>query len=290
MNTSHSKPRSGFTLIELLVVIAIIAILAAILFPVFAKAREKARQITCASNQKQLGLAFFQYAQDYDEKFPIGAYPFLPSANRIFVGAGWAGEVYPYVKSIGLYKCPDDATTGKTVGTTFYPGVVSYSMNMEIARNDEGIGGSTASMQGVASTVLLFEIRGDGGVNITDPQEAGGALPSCGSNGLAFSGARCNFDASENTATPIETGYMNGTDNDARYYAGFDNKPGGLHSDGSNYLFTDGHAKWLRPGSVSPGGTAASSTSNQIDGNNAAGTQGKFSDGKTTPTATFSAI
>ena len=62
--------RRGFTLIELLVVIAIIAILAAILFPVFAKAREKARQITCTSNEKQLGLAFLQYVQDYDETYP----------------------------------------------------------------------------------------------------------------------------------------------------------------------------------------------------------------------------
>jgi prepilin-type N-terminal cleavage/methylation domain-containing protein len=68
MQTSR---KSGFTLIELLVVIAIIAILAAILFPVFAQAREKARQITCASNMKQLGLGIIQYTQDYDEIYPV---------------------------------------------------------------------------------------------------------------------------------------------------------------------------------------------------------------------------
>ena len=75
--------RAGFTLIELLVVIAIIAILAAILFPVFAKAREKARQIACASNMKQIGLGIIQYTQDNDETFPSG----------VWSGSGWAGAI-----------------------------------------------------------------------------------------------------------------------------------------------------------------------------------------------------
>ena len=97
------KNRRGFTLIELLVVIAIIAILAAILFPVFAKAREKARQITCASNEKQLGLGVLQYTQDNDERLPCG------NVNGGALGNfpdGWAGQIYPYVKSTGVYKCP----------------------------------------------------------------------------------------------------------------------------------------------------------------------------------------
>jgi len=85
--------KSGFTLIELLVVIAIIAILAAILFPVFAKAREKARQTTCTSNEKQLGLAFAQYNQDYDENYPVGI------TTNGHPGSAWAGRIYPYVKS-----------------------------------------------------------------------------------------------------------------------------------------------------------------------------------------------
>ena len=86
--------QKGFTLIELLVVIAIIAILAAILFPVFAKVREKARQTSCLSNEKQIGLAFMQYSEDYDEKIPLSR--------------GWASFTYPYIKSIAVYKCPDD--------------------------------------------------------------------------------------------------------------------------------------------------------------------------------------
>ncbi|MEN6303815.1 MAG: DUF1559 domain-containing protein [Armatimonadia bacterium] len=92
--------RRGFTLIELLVVIAIIAILAAILFPVFAKAREKARQSSCLSNVKQLGLGVLSYAQDYDEMFPRTA---------ITVGAGnygWETLIHPYIKNDQLFTCP----------------------------------------------------------------------------------------------------------------------------------------------------------------------------------------
>jgi prepilin-type N-terminal cleavage/methylation domain-containing protein/prepilin-type processing-associated H-X9-DG protein len=97
------KKSNAFTLIELLVVIAIIAILAAILFPVFATAREKARQSTCESNEKQIALGIIQYTQDYDEVFPGG------SENS---GAGWqttwAGVVLPYIKSTAVFLCPDD--------------------------------------------------------------------------------------------------------------------------------------------------------------------------------------
>src|SRR5579862_7576250 len=96
-----SSKRYGFTLIELLVVIAIIAILAAILFPVFAKVREKARQTSCESNMKQLGLGFIQYVQDNDETMPVPADAY---------GEGWAGHIYPYIKSTGVFGCPDDPT------------------------------------------------------------------------------------------------------------------------------------------------------------------------------------
>ena len=113
--------RKGFTLIELLVVIAIIAILAAILFPVFAKAREKARQTGCTSNLKQLGLAMLQYAQDYDEKLPV---------LRWFVGPNQYLPQYlnPYVKASDVWLCPamQDIKKNNATGTDFDPNATPY--------------------------------------------------------------------------------------------------------------------------------------------------------------------
>jgi prepilin-type N-terminal cleavage/methylation domain-containing protein/prepilin-type processing-associated H-X9-DG protein len=118
--------RKGFTLIELLVVIAIIAILAAILFPVFAQAREKARAISCASNEKQLGLAVLMYVQDNDE--------FFPAANNAWnnqppLQDSWQQRISPYIKSVGVLGCPDDAQGG-ILGTDGTSGVqTSYAAN-----------------------------------------------------------------------------------------------------------------------------------------------------------------
>src|SRR5688500_12314957 len=97
------RPRKGFTLIELLVVIAIIAILAAILFPVFAQAREKARQSACFSNMKQLALGVMMYTQDYDDTLPKG-YHALPGGGNF----PWPLAVAPYVKNTAIFRCPSD--------------------------------------------------------------------------------------------------------------------------------------------------------------------------------------
>ncbi len=97
------RMRRGFTLIELLVVIAIIAILAAILFPVFARAKSKARQASCQSNMKQLALAFIMYCSDYDGKFPAVYNDALGYPQGRII---WADCIYPYVKNRQLFMCP----------------------------------------------------------------------------------------------------------------------------------------------------------------------------------------
>jgi prepilin-type N-terminal cleavage/methylation domain-containing protein/prepilin-type processing-associated H-X9-DG protein len=123
----NNSARRGFTLIELLVVIAIIAILAAILFPVFAQAREQARQTVCTSNSRQIGLQVRMYVQDYDETMPIFyAYNSQPPAGK----PGHKGielEILPYGKSKELFKCPDDSG-GPSIPDPTYgcPGLKSY--------------------------------------------------------------------------------------------------------------------------------------------------------------------
>src|SRR5215212_493543 len=108
------RKERGFTLIELLVVIAIIAILAAILFPVFAQAREKGRQASCLSNCKQIGLASNMYVQDYDETLPghdwqkgQGLWP-LPDGRTYKGHLGWPVQFYPYIKNTSVFVCPSD--------------------------------------------------------------------------------------------------------------------------------------------------------------------------------------
>ncbi len=132
--------RRGFTLIELLVVIAIIAILAAILFPVFARAREKARQTSCLSNVKQMMLGVLMYTQDYDERFPMdgmyngfGSYPSAPF---------WDVLLQPYIKNTQIYRCPSAPASASANGTR------NYSYNAIV-------GGSWVNPQGAFSLAQI---------------------------------------------------------------------------------------------------------------------------------------
>jgi prepilin-type N-terminal cleavage/methylation domain-containing protein/prepilin-type processing-associated H-X9-DG protein len=147
--------RRGFTLIELLVVIAIIAILAAILFPVFARARENARKSTCQSNLKQLGLAFMQYAQDYDERFPVcigwTSYDDKVSKGWLY----WYERLEPYLKNTQILWCPSDADHTSITGSGGTEGYVcDYAYNLYVGSNG---GASLASMENPVGTVLVTE-------------------------------------------------------------------------------------------------------------------------------------
>ncbi len=143
----HTK--SAFTLIELLVVIAIIAILAAIIFPVFASAREKARQTVCASNTKQLSLGVLMYAQDYDETLPPTA---IASENNN--GILWPVLLHPYIKNDQVRHCPDDSKGQFN----------SYGLN-EIIFSDltdpvglKSLAQTLAAIQTPAETIMMSEL------------------------------------------------------------------------------------------------------------------------------------
>ena len=166
MNRSIArKGKSGFTLIELLVVIAIIAILAAILFPVFAQAREKARSISCLSNTKQMGLAFMMYAQDNDELFPSVGYDapdprIVPPDPTKLVRFPWSDAIQPYSKNRQVIQCPNQLNKGNADSFDSdnhrYAG---YAMALLLSN------ASIATMTRPADTFLVGEVTqvGDGG-------------------------------------------------------------------------------------------------------------------------------
>jgi prepilin-type N-terminal cleavage/methylation domain-containing protein/prepilin-type processing-associated H-X9-DG protein len=151
-----SRKGAAFTLIELLVVIAIIAILAAILFPVFAQAREKARQASCLSNEKQIGLGIMQYYQDYDETYPCHQF-YLASTGAIY---SWQTALDPYMKSRDVFRCPANALNQTNVygATNGYP--ISYVPNSALMPNySQNWVATVADVSAPASTLMVLESR-----------------------------------------------------------------------------------------------------------------------------------
>jgi hypothetical protein len=134
--------------------------LAALLFPVFALARENARRSSCQSNLKQVGLALLQYAQDYDERLPIGWQNSRPTPF-----GGWAELLQPYLKSLEVYQCPSEATKYNPLDSTDY---TDYAYNATLGRNInnstyEGI--QLSALTDVARTVTFFDSLGHTGSN-----------------------------------------------------------------------------------------------------------------------------
>ena len=216
--------RRGFTLIELLVVIAIIAILAAILFPVFARAREKARQASCNSNVKQLSLGFLMYLQDYDSKFP-------PQHDWNTSGSyyHWPTLIYPYVKNSQLYVCP----SAKAWNYEYYatPPGGTHWWSPVVSNCSYGYG---AWLGGFGANPVP---RGETDINAVNTLLV--ADCDCGIHaccGGQFRVAWAEICQSQPGGCAIQPDYP--SDKYAR------------HNGGENIGFADGHAKWFKSDTI----------------------------------------
>lgn len=240
--------RSGFTLIELLVVIAIIAILAAILFPVFAQVREKARQTTCASNEKEIALGILMYTQDYDEHFP--------SADNTYTKVQWEAAVQPYIKNGapgtawngtelgGIWTCPDSPIKDYN----------SYDVPMDICPYiwDSHPDGnhtppSIAIVDNPSDKILLYEMG--------ESFNIGGAIPGQISNAWNWFADSSNPDPSKyNHFTSADWAVKSGNCDDKVNvgWGGCGFYPNARHAGGTagNYAFADGHVHTIKKNAI----------------------------------------
>lgn len=209
VNGNGLRKSRGFTLIELLVVIAIIAILAAILFPVFARARENARRSSCMSNVKQLALGILMYTQDYDEKLP----GIRKASDTPGLYVSWVTMIQPYAKSTQVYTCPD--------GVPFYdPNYPSYGCNYNL-----GVDATTVSLAAVgtpAETVMI----GDSWAHLAAPNDQ-----------LGY------YDMYPPSLFAAGTKWWEKVAGSAPAYNGSLTQQ---HFDGANVGYVDGHVKWSK--------------------------------------------
>jgi prepilin-type N-terminal cleavage/methylation domain-containing protein/prepilin-type processing-associated H-X9-DG protein len=219
----------GFTLIELLVVIAIIAILAAILFPVFAQARDKARGSACLSNTKQIGTAILMYTEDYDETLPEywddNAAPKAANPNPL---GYWHNHLQPYVKSYQVFICPsaqskDERTVDTGEGTPAqrkdlrWRGSGSYGWNYWYLGAWPGQTFTLAQVTTPAETIAVGE-----STRLVNP-------------GVVYPAPAC-------IGSPSWGGAIKGEKDRLKYWTQF----AARHQDGNNLVFVDGHSKWLK--------------------------------------------
>lgn len=238
-NEVRCRTGRGFTLIELLVVVAVISILAAILFPVFARARENARRSSCQSNLKQIGLAMMQYAQDHDERLTPGYIDFgvtgayilpngKPSSSTAML---WFHMLYPYMKNIQIMNCPSESTRVWTDGT--YTGSIPYGLNYirptactpaaqcgETMAPTKAAGLSLAAIEDTAGTVLVIDSKYYL-LQFDHAQTAAEILSSSNPSGVGA----CRYSAPVNYAGCVSARHL-GT---------------------ANALFVDGHVKAMKP-------------------------------------------
>lgn len=201
---------AGFTLIELLVVIAIIAILAAILFPVFARARENARRASCISNLKQIGLGIMQYVQDYDETYVMGYN--TPTTDY------WFDVIQPYIKSDQIFVCPS-----ATITTS--PRTGNYGANrlaLPVTNGSTNPPMKAAAFTAPASTYMIF----DSGNYVLLPSQV-------------------LSPASSTSYMPGTKNYLASTAPDPSNSSYVDDYTEGRHFGGVNIAYADGHVKWL---------------------------------------------
>jgi prepilin-type N-terminal cleavage/methylation domain-containing protein/prepilin-type processing-associated H-X9-DG protein len=224
--------RNAFTLIELLVVIAIISVLASILFPVFARARENARRTSCMSNMKQIATALTMYVQDYDEKLPL--YRFLDSNGLAKLNS--LQVLYPYIKNAQVFVCPSavrySSASGASNPTVFtlnsYNSGGSYGYNYAYLNPVDQTALSVAAIDRTSETIAYGETTGACGAGLIYPPSVGWSTTS----------TFCYLPSGAGGET---------RGNQNAYY----------HFDGANYAFVDGHAKWLKKSNVSgPAGCA----------------------------------